>query len=471
MTSVSANAGDHAVTKAMMPTPTSHPRATLVVTVLASTLGFIDASALNVALPAIGRDLHADPAGLQWTINAYWLPLSALLLFGGAAGDHFGRRRILIAGMLLFLIASVGCAFAPDLPALLIARAIQGVGAAMLIPNSLAILGSAFTGKARGKAIGLWAAAGSIGTTLGPLLAGALIENVGWRTIFLINIPVAAGAIVGALHYVGESRTGGQVLDWLGAVIVTFALGLVAWALTDWTGGHGGIVPAAAMAAGLLAFVVFVLVEDRQGPDAMIPLSMFASKPLVGITLLTFLVYGSLSGFLVLLPYVLITTAGYTALQMGLALVPFPLIIGLGSPFAGRAAVAVGSRLPLSISPLIVGAGMLLLLRVDADATYLFDVLPAIAVIAIGMAGTAAPLTTAILGAVDAARTGTASGLNSATSRTGGLIVTALTGTVIARHGPAMIDAFHVAAVIGAAMAGGAALIAYLFLSPFQPKN
>ncbi|MEO5494258.1 MAG: MFS transporter [Sphingomonas sp.] len=446
-----------------MPGP-RNPRLTLLATILASSLAFIDGSVVNVALPAIGRDLQASAADLQWTVNAYLLPLSALLLLGGAAGDHFGRRRMLVGGILLFAAASLACALAPGLGFLLGARVVQGIGAAMLMPNSLSILSHAFSGEEKGRAVGTWAAVGAIASAFGPPLGGWLVDAVGWRAIFFINLPVAALAIGLALKGVEESGDGKQPLDWAGAALATVALGALTWALTLWSSKR--VVTDAswiALAAGLITLGLFVFVEHRRRDRAMMPLALFGTKAFVGLTGYTFLLYGALGGLIVLLPYVLIT-GGYSPLQAGLALLPFSFGIGLGSRAMGQLTERIGPRWPLTIGPLVVAGGFALMLRVDPQASYWTSVLPGIAAIALGMAMAVAPLTTAVLSSVDDEHTGTASGFNSAIARTGGLIATASCGAVIAASGAALIGAFHVAALVGSALAVAAALSAFASL-------
>jgi EmrB/QacA subfamily drug resistance transporter len=430
--------------------------------ILASSLAFIDGSVLNVALPAIARSYEAATAEVQWVINAFLLPLSALLLIGGAAGDLYGRRRLLIAGIALFTAASLLCAAAPGLEAFLAGRALQGVGAAMLLPNSLAILGDAFSGERRGRAVGSWAAAGAISGAVAPLLGGWLVDAVGWPAIFLLNLPIAAAAVWLAWRYVPESANAGRGgPDWAGALLATLGLGALTWGLTMWSAGdRTGWSAPAAIGAGALLCALFLLVERRRGERAMVPLDLFGSRPFVGLTLLTFLLYGALGGLFVLLPYTLIEAGGYGAMAAGSALLPLPIIIALGSPPMGRLAARIGPRWPLAIGPLLVAAGFLLGLRIGGDGEYWADVLPSILVLSVGMAIAVAPLTTAVLGSVDARHTGTASGLNSAVSRAGGLIVTALLGLVLARQGGALIEGFHAAALAGAALALAAALTA-----------
>lgn len=438
----------------------------LAATILASSLAFIDGSVVNVGLPAIRASFGAGAGDLQWVINAYLLPLSALLLLGGAAGDRFGRRNLLVIGTVIFAVASLACAVAPSLPWLLAGRALQGLGAALLMPNSLAILGASFSGAARGRAIGTWAAMGAVAGAVGPVLGGWLIDTVGWRSIFLINLPLAAGAI--ALAYVAVREAPSQdkaPLDWLGGGLATLSLGAFTWGLTVGSGPAGWTASAAAaIVIGLALAAAFLVVEHRRGDRAMAPLALFGSKSFIGLTLLTLLLYGALGGLLTLVPYVLMVAAGYSGTAAGAALLPFPLVLAVASPIMGGLAGKIGSRLPLSIGPIIVAVGFLLTLRINEHAGYWTEVLPAILVIAIGMAGAVAPLTNAVLTSVDSKHTGSASGLNSAVARTGGLVATALLGTVLAAQGAALIEGFRVAAIVCAAASVVAGACAFLLV-------
>jgi len=443
---------------------TEHPRWILVATIAASSLAFIDGSVVNVALPAIGRSFTASAADLQWTINAYLLPLSALLLLGGAAGDHFGRRSLLIVGTTIFGLASILCALAPDASMMFVGRALQGLGAALLMPNSLAILGDAFSGEARGRAIGTWASIGAIASAVGPPLGGWLVGAIGWRAIFLVNLPVAVIAIAVTWRFAAESKERAQPLDWLGAGLETLALGLLTWGLTIWSNDrHLATAPLMAGAAGLISLALFVFHERRRGERAMMPLSLFASTPFVGLTVMTFLLYGALGGLLVLLPYILIT-GGYAPVEAGFALLPLPIGIGAASRLMGRITESIGPRFPLSLGPIVTGIGFALLVRLDPHASYWQTVFPGIAVIALGMAGCVAPLTTAVLSSVDRHHTGPASGFNSAIARTGGLVATALSGAVIVQAGAALLAAFHFAVIAfaGLAVLSGVAAFATL---------
>jgi EmrB/QacA subfamily drug resistance transporter len=440
----------------------AHPRLILVTSVLASSLAFVDGSVVNVALPAIGRALSADAGALQWTVNAYLLPLSAMLLLGGAAGDRFGRRRLLVWGTILFAVASLVCALAPDLALLLAARFLQGVGSAMLMPNSLAILGQTFTEERKGRAVGIWAAASAIAGALGPVLGGWFVDVGSWRTIFLINLPIAAVAVVLALRYIPEDRAGRrEPLDLSGAALVTAGLGVLTWVLTvaGTPAGASGIT--AFMALGAIALLLFfVIVEIRRGDRALVPMTLFTTPTVVGLNLVTLLLYGALGALLVLLPYVLIEAIHYSAAQAAAALLPLPIVMALISPLAGSLAERVGPRLPIALGSIAVGLGMLLTLRVGASTGYWTGLLPAVIVLALGLSAAVAPLTTAVLSDVELRYTGVASGLNSAVARAGGLLATAMVGTVFASHGAGLLRSFHMAMAMGAVVCWGAALSA-----------
>jgi EmrB/QacA subfamily drug resistance transporter len=464
---------DAALAGHQKPRPCPSRTWTLVASILASSLAFVDGSVVNVALPAIGADLHARASGLQWIVNAYLLPLSALLLLGGAAGDKFGRRRLFLVGIALFALASALCALAPSLPLLLAGRALQGIASAMLMPNSLALLGAAFAGEARGRAIGTWAAAGAIGGALGPVLGGWLVDVVGWRAIFLINLPLAAGALWLGRRHVAESREESKApLDALGVALATLGLGAITWGLTmlssgEGRGGEGWI----ATGLGAVALLAFLAVERKRGERAIMPLAMFGTASFAGLTILTFFLYAALGGLFVLLPYVLIELRGYSPVAAGAALLPLPAVIALGSRPLGALAARTGPRLPLTIGPLIVAAGFALAARIGGGGDYWTSILPAVLVIAIGMAGAVAPLTTAVMASVDGDHVGTANGFNSAVARTGGLIATALLGAVLAARGEALAGAFALASFAAAGAAALAGLAALILLRPNEMRT
>jgi EmrB/QacA subfamily drug resistance transporter len=469
MTGAIAGPCDAGVAGAAAGRRTPHPRATLVATILGSSIAFIDGSVVNVSLPAIARDFNAGAAVLPWTINAYLLPLGALILLGGAAGDHLGRRMLFLFGLGVFAAASMLCAAAPTLAWLLAGRALQGLGAAVLMPNSLAILGAGFAGEARGRAIGIWAAAGALAGALGPLLGGWLVDIAGWRTIFLLNMPLAAAAAWLGLACVAEStdERSAVPLDWLGALLATLALALLTWSLTATTAGDSGPTRSWAAAASLGLFGWFVGLEAKRGDGAIMPLVMFATPTFVGLTLLTFFLYASLGGLLVLLPFLLIRIEGYSAFAAGAALLPLPIAIGLGSPLMGRLGARYGPRPLLTGGSITVAAGLALYLQIgNAGIDYWSEVLPATLTVAIGMSASVAPLTTAVMGAVDAERVGIASGFNSAVARIAGLIATALLGFVFTRQdvASAFIAGVHTAAIAGALSALLAAASATLLI-------
>jgi EmrB/QacA subfamily drug resistance transporter len=432
-------------TKSAAPQATPHAPWVLLASILASSLSFIDGTVVNVALPELGNRLNAGAADMQWVVNAYTLPLSCLLLLGGAAGDRFGRVRLLTIGTALFAAASLLCALAPSLPILLLGRALQGVGSALLMPNSLAILSDNFTGEARGRAVGLWAAISAGMAAVGPVLGGWLVDVAGWRSIFLINLPLAAGAITLALVFVRTVRADKPApLDLAGALLAAAALGAVIYALTEGAGPGGWTLHAlVSMAVGLVLTAAFLIVEHRLADKAMVPLHLFGSAQFAGLSIFTLLLYAALAAAMLLIPYVLIRFSGYSASLAGAALAPFAILMALISPLTGQLAGKIGSRLLLTIGPVIMAAGLLLLLRIDAHASYWTVVTPANLVMAAGMSCCAAPLTNAVLSSVNAAHTGAASGLNSALARIGGAIAAAMLGRVLAAEGEALAAGFH----------------------------
>jgi EmrB/QacA subfamily drug resistance transporter len=447
---------------------TSHPVATLAATILGSSLAFIDGSVVNVALPTIQSRFAASGEAASWVINAYLLPLGALVLLGGAAGDRYGERTLFIAGALLFAIASLLCAGAPTLALLLLGRVLQGLGAAMLIPNSLALLGTAFDGEARGRAIGTWSAAGAIAGALGPVLGGWLVDQVGWRLIFLINPPLAAIAIWLAWRYVGERRRRTPVrLDWTGSALATAGLAGLCWGLTMLPRtGLAAPSTAAALASGVLLLLAFVVVEHRRGDAAMMPLSLFGTPTYAGVTLLTFFLYAAMGGLFVLLPYLLIRVGGYPATLAGAALLPLPLVLGLASRTAGRLAERIGARLLLTVGPFLAAIGFALFARVSTTSIgYTSVILPALLVLACGMALSVAPLTTVVMTSTDADHAGTASGINNAVARVAGLLAVALLGFVLAdAAAERFIERFRVASLTGAVLAALAAAATLLLV-------
>jgi EmrB/QacA subfamily drug resistance transporter len=446
------------------PTSARHePRWTLVMSIAASSLSFIDGSILNVALPAIRAGTGAGPAEVQWVVNVYTLPLAALILLGGALGDHQGRRRWLVIGTALFGLGSLACAVSGSLEPLLAGRALQGIGAGLLLPNSLALLNGAYEGEARGRAIGTWAASGAIAAAIAPMIGGWLVQNVGWPSIFYINLPFVVAAILIAQTKVGEVKEPEKArLDLIGALLATLGLGAATYGLTLWSQKFA-LTPAASvgLAAGAVLLLLFLLWERRLGLKAMVPLSLFDNRCFSALNLLTFLLYGAFGGAMLLIPYVLIEAGGYSPIQAGMSLLPLSILLGLASPIMGKLAVRVGPKLPLTLGPIIVGVGLILATRIASDQAYWTNAFPAILVMSIGMTLAVAPLTSTVLAAVDKHQTGMASGFNSAVARLGGLIVVALLGAVLAGTGDALLAPFAKALIamgIIAALGGLCAL-------------
>jgi len=426
-----------------------------------------------VALPAIRESYGAGAQQVQWVVNAYLLPLSALLLLGGALGDHFGRRLLLVVGTSIFAATSLICALAPSLSVLLAARAAQGIGAALLLPNSLALLNTAFQGEKRGRAVGIWAAAGAAAAAVAPLLGGWLVGNVGWPAIFYINLPLAAGAILLALWFVAESReSGAGRTDYAGALLATAGLGGLTYALTLWSAtGRFGPQAQIVTALGVALSAGFLLIEHRRGRRAMMPLELFGGRCFSGLNLLTFLLYGAFSAAMLLIPYVLITSGGYSPVQAGLAMLPLPILMTSASPFMGGLAMRIGPRIPLTIGPLVVAAGMCLGPLITSDSSYWAGTFPAILLMALGMTIAVAPLTSSVLGSVEEQHVAMASGFNSAVARTGGLIATALLGAVLASEGERLFAGFHVAMFVSAAVAAAASIVALTMLGGVRMKK
>ena len=449
------------------------PRWTLFCCILASSLSFVDGSVTSVALPAIRDSYLAGAADVQWVVNAYLLPLSALLLLGGAVGDHYGRRRLLVIGTALFGLASLTCALAPSLPLLLAARGVQGIGAALLLPNSLALLNAAYSGEKRGRAVGIWAAAGAAAAAVAPLLGGWLVGTVGWPAIFYINLPLALGAILLAIRFVEESREAGAGrTDYPGAVLATAGLFGLTYGLTLWSAHRrADVVALTAVAAGIALLGTFLVAERRRGERAMMPLQLFGNLCFSGLNLLTFLLYGAFGAAMLLIPYVLISSGGYSPVQAGLALLPLPVLMTAASPKMGSLAARIGSRLPLTVGPLVVAAGLLLSWLMGAQTSYWTGTFPTILVMAMGMTIAVAPLTASVLGSVEEQHVAMASGFNSAVARTGGLIATALLGAVLASAGGALFDGFHVAMTASAVVAALSSVVAVTMLGGVKMKN
>jgi len=416
---------------------------TLVATIIGSSLTFIDATVVNVALPALQADLHATITDLQWVIEAYALFLGSLILVGGSMGDQFGRRRIFLGGVLLFTLASVACGVASSTRALIVARAIQGAGAAFLVPGSLAIISATFDDGERGRAIGTWSGFSAITSAIGPVVGGWLIEHVSWRAIFFLNVPLAVLVVALSLRYMSESRdeTRGNRVDWTGAVLAVLGLGGIVYGLLEWPRlGASPSVVRAATGGGIGALAAFVIVERRvAGP--MLPMGLFRSRTFTLANVLTLFLYGALGTVLWLVPLNLIQVQHYTATAAGAAFLPLPILMFTLSRWSGGLVARIGSRVPLTIGPIVAAVGLALYARPGIGGSYWTTFFPAIAVLGFAMAIVVAPLTTTAMTAVQPQHAGVASGVNNAVARVAGLIAIAVFGIALVRIFDARVDA------------------------------
>ena len=440
----------------------------LAATVLGSGIAALDATVVGIALPAIGRDFHSSVASMQWVVDGYTLPLAGLLLLGGSLGDVYGRRKIFRIGIAWFALASLGCGLAPNVGFLIGARALQGVGAALLTPGSLAILQASFVPGDRSKAIGAWSGLGGVATAIGPFLGGWLIGAVSWRLVFYINLPISIAVLVITRRHVPESRAPGprQPLDVAGALAISLGLagltdGLIAASSEGWTSPQ----VLASLLAGVALLVVFCVVEVR-GSHPMLPLAIFRSRQFSSANAVTFVVYGALGGALFLVPVVLQDVSGYSPLEAGMALLPLTVIMLLLSARSAALAAKIGPRLQMTAGPLLIGAGMALFTRVHGDGDYVTQVLPAVLVLGFGLATNVAPLTATALSAAPAEHSGVASAVNNDVARTASLVAVAIlpalagiTGDVYL-HPAALTSGFHTAVLIAAAAAAAGGLLA-----------
>jgi EmrB/QacA subfamily drug resistance transporter len=443
------------------------------ITVLGSSIAFLEATVVNVALPAIGEDLGADVAGLQWIINGYLLTLAALILLGGSLGDRYGRRRIFNLGVIWFAVASVLCAVAPNAEILIAARVVQGIGGALLTPGSLAIIEATFYPEDRGRAIGAWSALGGIAAAIGPLVGGWLIDAVSWRAIFFINLPIAAFVVWGAERHVPETRdpTISGRLDFPGSALASIALtGLTFTVIQAPVDGFDSPMVLAALIVGLVSAVAFVFVE-RRSPEPMLPLSIFDSRQFSSANVVTFVVYAAMGGVFFFLVVFLQVSLGYSPIAAGAASLPITALMLAFSPRAGALAQRIGPRLPLTLGPIGIAIGMLMMTTIDPGDSYVGSILPAIIVFGIGLTLVVAPITATVLAAADERHAGVASGVNNAVARTAGLAAVAALPLIVGLTGAdyedpaAMTDAFHGAVLACAVLALAGGVLAWLTIS------
>ena len=430
----------------------SRNRLTLVATILGSTIVFLDATVVQVALPALSDDLDAGLADQQWVVEAYLLALVTLLLVGGSLGDQFGRRRIFVAGLIGFGATSILCAIAPSSELLIASRALQGLAGALLVPGSLAILASTFEGAERGKAVGTWTAWSGIATVIGPAGGGLLVDELTWRWIFWVNVPLVAATVLLTFYVVRESRDpeASPVIDWLGILLSAAAFGGPTFALIEQARyGWGDPLVAIPLVIGLVALVAFVLWEMRYR-HAMMDVALFRIRNFSVTNGATVLVYGALYGGFFFVTIFLQQTAGYSALEAGLATTPISVMLFVLSPLFGKVASGTGPRLPMSAGPLVAGIGLLMLTRLGADAQYLSEVLPGVFVFALGLSMTVAPLTATVLDSVDERHTGIASGINNGVSRVAGLLAIAAIGAALSAQFDGTLDEDLTGASLGA---------------------
>ena len=400
----------------------------LLATVLGTGMAFIDGTVVNIALPRIGHDLGSGAAGLQWVVNGYTLTLASFILLGGSLGDRFGRRRVYLVGVAWFAIASLLCGIAPSIGLLIAARALQGVGGALLAPGALAILQTSFVDGDRMRAIGAWSGLAGVAGAIGPFLGGWIVQVSSWRLVFLINVPIAVAVLLVARRHVPESTNpeAAHRLDIAGALLGAAGLAGVTYGLTAWSGGGSSVaVVVLALVLGGLALGGFVITEARSS-HPMVPLSIFAARTFTAVNLVTFAVYAALAGVFFFVVINLQVVSGFAPLTAGVALLPVTALMLLLSARAGALSTRIGPRLPMTLGPLVCACALALLSRIGVGASYLGDVLPAVVVLGLGLSLTVAPLTATALAAAQDRYAGVASGVNNAVARTAGLLAVAV---------------------------------------------
>ena len=439
-------------------------------TVLGSGMAALDATVVGIALPAIGRDFHASVSSVQWVVDAYTLTLAGLLLLGGTLGDSYGRRKLFVIGVVWFAIASLLCGLALNAPMLIAARALQGVGGALLTPGSLAILQASFAEEDRGAAIGAWSGLGGVATAIGPFLGGWLIDAVSWRLVFFINLPLAVLVVAIAARHVPETKSPGPVpkLDIRGALCISGALAGITYGLiAASTDGWGSVQVVAPLVAGAVLFGLFILVEARE-KEPMLPLEVFASRQFSAANAVTFVVYAALGGLLFLVPTVLQVAHGYSPVEAGTALLPVTVIMLALSSRSGALAARIGPRLQMTVGPLVIAASLLLFTRLGSSGDYLTAVLPAVVVFGLGVAINVAPLTATALSAAPAEHAGIASAVNNDVARAAGLIAVAVLPALAGitgdsyLHPAELAQGFKMAAIIAAVFCAAGGVLAGL---------
>jgi EmrB/QacA subfamily drug resistance transporter len=454
----------------------SETRWVLPVTILGSSLSFIDGSVVNVALPAMQGGLGTGLASIQWVVNGYLLSLGSLILLGGSLGDRLGRRRMFLVGLVGFAVASLACSLAPSAHWLVAARVIQGAAAALLMPASLAMISDAYAGEARGRAIGTWAAAGAITTSLGPVIGGWLVDSIGWRSIFFVNLPIAAAALLLALKLPQDRGTQDvDPLDARGTVLAVLALALLSFGLVEFGEGRStrGTI---ALVAAIPSVWLFIRAEAKSRAP-MMPLSLFRERNFAGANGLTVLLYAALSGGLFVLPYLLIDVHHYSAAAAGAAFLPLSVLMGAGSHWSGGLVERTGARLPLVLGPAVTAAGYAVLGFSASLSSYWSGILPGLVIVGIGMTLSVAPLTTTVFDSAPGQKSGTASGINNAAARVGGLLAVAALGLAFggqaadSMQAPVLSRAYSVVMYCAAALAGLSALTAAMTIRPGAPPS